>query len=113
VERKPDGNIRAINVTTKAPTLNIAHPKAKSTSPPHQIFDFHPQQIQLDQYSINYKPEQLPFHPMVPKENCDNWRKMMQWAQPGFFSGYIAQSYQNRGNYWAGICLSTVARRPT
>jgi len=77
------------------------------------MFAFHPQQLQLNQNPIAYKPGQLPFHPMLPEGNFENWRNMMQWAQPGFCSSYIAQSYQNEGNYWAGICLSSVAKRST
>jgi len=77
------------------------------------MFPFHPQQLQLNQNPITYKPEQLPFHPMLPAGNFENWTNMMQWAQPGFSPGYIAQSYQYKGNYWGGICLSTVAKRST
>jgi len=113
VERKADGNIRAINVTTKEPGLNIVIPKAQYTNPPPELFAFHPQQLKLNQNLISYEPEQLPFHPMLPEGNFHSWRNMMQWAQPGFYSSYTAQSYQNKGNYWAGICLSTVAKRST
>lgn len=111
MEIKPDGNIRAVNVTTIEP--NVVIPKIEYTNPPPEMFAFHPQQLQLNHNQIIYKPEQLPFHPTVHEGNFDNWRKMMQWAQPGFCSGYIAQSYQNKGNYWAGICLSTVAKKST
>jgi len=113
VERKIDGKLRAVKVTTQEPLSHVPILEVECSQPACELFPFHPQQLQLDHYPIAYEPEQLPFHPMIPEGITDNWTKMMQWAQPGFCSGYIAQSYQKEGNYWAGICLSNVAKMST
>jgi len=112
VERKSDGNTRAVKVTTSEPRLDITN-QDKNEQLDQGLFQFHPQQILLDQFPITYRPEQLPFHPQIPEGNTDNWKKMIQWTQPGFYSCYTAQSYQNQGNFWGGICLSTVAKKAT
>lgn len=111
VERKGDGNLRAVKVTTQEPGTGIKNPQVEVSQPGHGLFPFHPQQLLLDHFPIMYQPEQLPFHPQIPEGNTDNWKKMMQWSQPGFYSCYTAQSYQNQGNYWAGIRLSAVAKK--
>jgi len=80
--------------------------------PGDRLSQFHPQQLMLDHHPMLYQPEQLPFYPMKPEGNDDDWRRIMQWSQPGFYCGYPAQCYQRQGNYWAGVSLASVAKRP-
>jgi len=110
LERRSDGNIQAVGVVPKgmqpSQKLDVFYIKA-----PKGIAQFHPQQIMLDHNPILYKPEQLFFHPMTPAKNVSEWQKMAKWKQPGFYSCYPAQCYQSEGNYWAGVSLSTVAKK--
>jgi len=110
LEKRSDGNIQAVAVVPQA-MRQLQIPDVLLTQVPDGIAQFHPQQLLLDHYPILYEPEQLPFHPMTPGGNVEDWQKMVQWTQPGFYSCYPAQCYQNRGNYWAGISLSTLAKR--
>jgi len=112
VGRKNDGAIRAVEVTTQEQKPYVKDHN-KIPQPAQGLYKFHPQQLLLDQFPITYKPEELPFHPQIPTGITNNWKRMMQWAQPGFYSCYTAQSYQSQGNYWGGICLSAVAKKTT
>jgi len=111
--RKDDGNTRAVQVRTQESQPDTQLSQVQLHQPVQASFEFHPQQVLLHQFPITYKPGQVPFHPRIPEGNVDSWKKMMQWAQPGFYSCYSAQSYQHQGNYWAGVCLSAVAKQPT
>jgi len=81
VEKRLDGNTQAVKVVSSitegnAPFVSIQ--KVVLPQEPEGLFQFHPQQLQLNHYPVFYKPEQLPFHPMNPDGNKDNWRQMMQ-----------------------------------
>jgi len=112
VERRSDGNIQAVGVVPKGMQPS-QKPDVFETKAPKGIAQFHPQQIMLDHIPILYKPEQLPFHPVIPARNVNEWKKMAKWTQPGFYCCYPAQCYQSEGNYWAGVSLSTVAKKPS
>jgi len=80
VERKDDGNTRAVKVTTQKPGTGMKNPLEEIPEPAIGIFPFHPQQKLLNHFPIVYTPEQLPFHPQIPVGTSDNWKRMMQWA---------------------------------
>jgi len=74
LERRSDGNIQAVSVVPKA-IRSLQMPDVLLTQVPDGLSQFHPQQLLLDHYPIVYKPEQLPFHPMNPEGNVEDWQK--------------------------------------
>jgi len=74
VERRSDGNIQAVAVVPKA-MQPLQMPDVLLTQVPEGLAQFHPQQLLLDHYPILYEPGQLPFHPVTPGGNVEDWQK--------------------------------------
>jgi len=77
LERRPDGNIQAVAVMTQGTSPVLQIPDVVFAQVPDGMSQFHPQQLLLDHNPIMYKQGQLPFHPMNPGGNIDDWRRMM------------------------------------